>query len=512
MATTYDEEKRFPLYASLDAARSDLDRMGAQARSQQAAPAPAQPALQPKPAGRSARDIARGFAPGTMATIEGAATDAAAAARGGNYGAAAGQAVRGLSALPVALADDSFGRPVRAVRDAAAPAVAGFGNAAYTFATGDAAPQFGSTPAAATSTQRPATNARPAAAAGAGPAPVGGFNPAQDSQGAYAQPNVRAPEGYTGPQGTAVTDAPGVRKVVDAQGRTLYTNGSVESDAALMGRGPVSAQNMAAADALVARSATAPGQLVSQPAAGQGEVAPAASVIGETGGFGLLDRNRLIAREQQMAAEQAMRGAGSRTRASTYAALTANEANNATARANSAEANATARRGQDLQADAAQARIGVDQQRLGFEGARTAADVAQSRATTADVQTRTQAAMQLMGAQNALLQARQGGDAKAVAAAEENLRALQGKYEREIPDLFSVTPVSGGIDPTTGQPRGAGAVILNKRTGQAQFVTPSEVQGTAAAAKPGTTTKEEYDKLPKGARYVAPDGKTYIKG
>lgn len=477
MATTTDEDKRYPLYASLDATRSDLDRMGAQARAQAAVPAAAPPT--------QSGGAVFGFYPQL------------AGSKRTNY--ATDQALRtGVQAAPGGFQPAApTEQPSGLRRDLPAGVQASAAGAGR----GTVNPPAGiNTTTAATATM------------GAQPAPlVGGFSPARDSQGANDVPTVRTPSGYTGPEGAGVSEAPGVRKVVDAQGRTLYTNRSIESDAELMGRGAVSAQNNAAADALAARYASQPGQLESQPAAGQGEVAPRASVIGQTGGFGLLDRERMAAREREMAAEKAMRGVGSRTRASVYAQLERGDRADAANLTANASNNATVRRGQDLQDAQAQERLGLDQQRVGFEGTRAAADVAQSRATTADVQTRTQAAMQLMSAQNELLKARASGDAKASAAAEENLRALQGKYEREIPDLFGVTPIPGGIDPATGQPRGSGAVVLNKRTGEAKFVSPGEVQG-APGTKPGATTKEEYEKLPKGARYVAPDGKTYIKG
>ncbi len=99
-------------------------------------------------AGQAADALRRGVAaapgpqvlmPGTTAVIRGAGDEAGAQFKAGNYGAAAGQVLRGALALPVAGLDDTVGRAARA----AAPLATGVGNALYTAATGENAPAFG---------------------------------------------------------------------------------------------------------------------------------------------------------------------------------------------------------------------------------------------------------------------------------------------------------------------------------------------------------------------------------
>jgi len=91
----------------------------------------------------------KAVAPGVTATVQGAADDVSQQLGAGNYGAAAGQALRGALALPAAAIDDAVGRPLRAVSSAVAPAAAGVGNALFTAATGDNEPVFGLPPASA---------------------------------------------------------------------------------------------------------------------------------------------------------------------------------------------------------------------------------------------------------------------------------------------------------------------------------------------------------------------------
>jgi hypothetical protein len=321
-------------------------------------------------------------------------------------------------------------------------------------------------------------------------APIG----AADSQQAnvnMGQGTVAPPNGYTGPAGAALGFDPNVRKAVDAKGKVLYTNQDDASNASLMARGMPSAQNVAAADALSARSA-AEGAAAT---AGVQPAGPQATVIGATGGFGLRDagylagRSNEIAHQQQMAAMTA--GLPPKVRAQVMAQLE----NTAASRDNNAANNSTQRYGYDLNAardsqrNAIDAqRLGIDRTRLGFdairagnETARTGADVAHSQATTAEVQQRTGAQQQVIAAQAAYQKALATGDQKVIDQAENGLRAVTGKWERTYPDLFSATQVGGGVDPQTGMPRPSSVVVTNKRDGTTKVVNP---QDSAAAAPP----------------------------
>lgn len=86
-----------------------------------------------------------------------------------------------------------------------------------------------------------------------------------------------------------------------------------------------------------------------------------------------------------------------------------------------------------------------------------------------------------------------GADGRAEIAAA---RAAQPKFTPiQLPDEIG----------EMGAVRRMGTALLNNQTGE--IVNPG-----AQGAKQAVTPKAEYDKMPKGARYTGPDGKTYIKG
>ena len=89
------------------------------------------------------------------------------------------------------------------------------------------------------------------------------------------------------------------------------------------------------------------------------------------------------------------------------------------------------------------------------------------------------------------------------AAAEQRLRAFQGKYEKEMPNRFTVVPGGQEIG-ADGVPFTRPASVINNQTGEF-------VQQPAANTK-GATPRAEYDKLKKGDKYIGSDGKQYIKG
>lgn len=228
---------------------------------------------------------------------------------------------------------------------------------------------------------------------------------------AAAQPVAASP--MSQPSGIS-----GVQKTVDAQGRTLYSDGAAASDASLMVRGPISRQNMAAADALAGTQ-----------------------------------QSESIGRIQ--AANFAQQEEGARA------------FNESVSRRNTPITRGSiAMRGLDLQ----QQEMGqrgrqfdqkqkLDQARLGLES------------TTAGLDARGR--IQLLAAQDAVTKAKTPEER---AAAEDTLRSLQGRYEKAVPNRFTVVP--GGKD-EMGVTQAA--QVLNNQTGE--FVTPGGAAKLPAGMK-----------------------------
>lgn len=87
--------------------------------------------------------------------------------------------------------------------------------------------------------------------------------------------------------------------------------------------------------------------------------------------------------------------------------------------------------------------------------------------------------------------------------AMKELMALQGKYDKELPNRFTVVPGGQAIT-DQGVPYTVPARVINNQTGQF-------VEQPQASTAPKVTTQAEFDKLPKGATYTGADGKTYRK-
>jgi hypothetical protein len=88
-------------------------------------------------------------------------------------------------------------------------------------------------------------------------------------------------------------------------------------------------------------------------------------------------------------------------------------------------------------------------------------------------------------------------------ALQDQLLAEQGKTPQA--NRYTVVPGGSGVDPASGQIVREPSQVLDNQSGQF-------VQQGGQAAAPKVTPRADYDKLPKGARYVGPDGKTYVKG
>lgn len=266
----------------------------------------------------------------------------------------------------------------------------------------------------------------------------------------------------------------GIQKTVRSDGRVLYSDGNETADASLMARGPISAQNQAAGDALGARQAEESLARVRaaapQPTTTNGPVAAGP----DTGGFGILDKTY-----------QRNRNMGFNTPAQNRAIHDAGRLD-ATVRADD-----TTRRGQDVTRAANEATAANSSAVQRLAEARFGMD---SRNSAVDAQlkgTQLQGAQQLQAAQAAVTSAQ---TPEARASAVENLRTLQGKYEREAPELYD--RVQTGVDSKTGAPIFS---IYNKRTGQ-------------MAEQPSAPALPPKDKLVKGQTYPTPRGNAVWDG
>jgi hypothetical protein len=91
----------------------------------------------------------------------------------------------------------------------------------------------------------------------------------------------------------------------------------------------------------------------------------------------------------------------------------------------------------------------------------------------------------------------------AESAANARAAAAEAGAKRFIPVPGGQTVENVGGMPTTVK---APDRVFDAQSGK--FVDAQPAQAAASAVTP----KAEYDKMPKGARYTGPDGKTYIKG
>lgn len=223
-------------------------------------------------------------------------------------------------------------------------------------------------------------------------------------------------------------------------------------------RGPISSQNMGAADNLAARYSGAGKAQYDQ------EVADAAAT-NAAGGFNTgqpqTARSMILA---QLAGKK-LTGKGARV----LSELDRTDAQTATATA----ANKLA-----------QDKLGVERTTAGAD-----ARLKGAQATTADAVNSAQA--RLAAAKT---------DAERAAAAE-NLRVVQG-HSREIPELYSTSIIPGSNDPLN--PRAGAVATTNRRTGEVTIK-------AVGAATPTVKTQAEFDKLASGETYTGKDGKTYRK-
>lgn len=277
----------------------------------------------------------------------------------------------------------------------------------------------------------PAVSAMPPASA-AGAAPVAS---------APAPAPVAAPQPVISQLGLG-----GVQKTVGPNGSTLYSDGNATSDASLMARGPISAQNMAAADALAARNDGSTEIRAAQNKALYDQQVADARAINANG---VANSQRI---EQDMQREKLVKAAldtPSRSRAAATMGLIAGLGQN------------------QAQERTAAAQLGLNQQKLQQDATQQAAgnQIAQAKlgldTTTAGLDTRGR--IQLLAAQDALTNAKTPEERS---AAEDNLRALQGKYEKNYAPKFTVVPGGQTIDEKTGMAIREPSMVLDNATGQ----------------------------------------------
>ena len=160
--------------------------------------------------------------------------------------------------------------------------------------------------------------------------------------------------------------------------------------------------------------------------------------------------------------------------------------------------NETARRGQDIQAGALRDSQKLAQDKFGLDKAK---DGRESTASAMDWKSK----QQLMDAQQEYLNA--GDDPVKLKAAERKLITLGGKQGKS-PTFHPGSRVKNVDGSETVTP----AYVFDPSTGQAHEVQPGAQQAAPAGQHAAPTTQAEYNKLPKGAKYVHPDGTTRTKG
>lgn len=432
-----------------------------------------------KPQVQAAAQLASGMMPNTQNVMRGYGEDASAAVDAGHYGAAAGHLVRGTAAMIPALVDDTVGAGFRA----AAPAVSDFAGAVLG-GNAQAQPAGGTMP-------KPAATGKPGSAGAApGGAQAGGPDRANPPN-AQAQPApppvvVGAIPQLTGERAnTAVAGAPGAHRITGPDGRTMYSNvpGTTSNDALQAGGGvnvlPGQGSPSRGAAATLATSIDPALQRARAAAVARGDIeAVRASYGGDFAGGGQA-QNPVIAQ------------------------LTGDIAGGRRLTARGAQTYSEAQRVQagERQGDAATANAAT---RLALEAPGMAADaqVKEQQALAGQQVTAAQAAYQ------------KAATPEAREAALDNLRALQGKYEKSYPELFATSILPGQVDALGNKTPGM-AVVTNKRDGTVKLYNQD-----GAAVEPGGKTAAQplpsKDQLKAGTTYQTSrgpakwDGKQFV--
>lgn len=370
-----------------------------------------------------------------------------------------------------------------------------------------------------------ATPATPAAAPAAPAAPA---TPATAPTAAAPTAATPAPvPGATGLDGVRSTDIPvaapaaapsaGAAPQVFRVGNS-FSDTQAGAAAGAVPRGMPSAQNVAAADALAARSGAESMARVAAPAAGLPGIAGVTAPTVRTSANDWQTRKDLDNLRTSALSITNNGGRFDRTKGNNAAQNEFRAAVQADATARGAQPNLDAEamrqtgglqretlqqqggiQREQIQQSGANTRsargLAVDRERLGIDRSRVS-----SENTARDVTT--QGAQQLQQLRNVLL------DPNATPAqrkqAESSLRAIGGKADTA--NRYTVVPGGQEISPQ-GLAYTRPAQVLDNQTGQ--FIQQGAGAPQTGPAQP--TSKAEYDALPKGTQYIK-DGKVLIKG
>lgn len=239
----------------------------------------------------------------------------------------------------------------------------------------------------------------------------------------------------------------------------LFTNmtdaAGLADNAKLMGRGAVTAQNQSAMDGIQARQDA-----------------------GDQAARNKTQYDQEVAAANAVNKWQSERGMNARALASRRDNETARRGQDITAK------------GQELQAGALRDSQKLAQNKFGLESLASAIDLKSKQ--------------QLMDAKQEYLKAKTPEEQK---AAEHKLITLGGKQGKS-PTFHPGSRVKNVDGSETVTP----AYVFDPSTGQAHEVQPGAQQAAPAGQHAAPTTQAEYNKLPKGAKYVHPDGTTRTKG
>lgn len=402
----------------------------------------------------------------TQAIARQAASDVGTAYKAGNIGRAIHEGVRGAAATQLSAGVDA----ANAVGSALRPV----GNFVSNVATGeDLAPSQPAAPVAA------APAAKPVAAT---PAPTA-YQPSKATYGDTAPAtSPAAPGAIARLSNTNGVDVGNGVTRFDVPGKSpLFTNitdaAGMASNEKLINRGAVSPENMQAANTLVDRYQTqdrniAQNRANAQQLADQSAVAQAITndsiKAAERAGFESKSETQRKNAETVLAtthASKASQAAAGRLLDSLNAGDVARERSVFDSQGR-ADSNALARRGQDITershqaaAQHAGAQERMAQQRFGLE------QNADKRATTAS-NLDTNAKTRMLAAEDALITAQKSGNENSISAAQDNLRAIQGKYAKDLPAPRHLVVPGGQVTDANGVTHTLPSQVFNPDTGQ----------------------------------------------
>jgi len=420
-----------------------------------------------------------GFMPGTRAVFNESGKAIGDLAGQGRYGAALGEAARAATAYGPAVADDLVGGAVRAVVPGAM----------------DAAKQFlgfgGEAQAATPPVVSPVAKAPPVAPAATAVTP----------SGAPEQPGTPAAQANMQTSGNV-----NVRRqpngVMEFSGDNVSGDVSYSGPAGFKPRSSVSEQNMAAADSLAQRSAArgfTPQVQSPAPVASQNLTPPD---TGQGYGFGLANSNRIQQRNLSMDVQQGK--PGSKLALQGFLQQQADAPGQQIERDRLAQSATESAADRGFKSQELAARMGDSAANRDLKAQELADNSATNSVKRDAAGVELKSAKQIAELRAAYLNARTPEEQSAIVT---KLNALSGNVKG---DEYMAVSSGQSVDPVTGMVTKSPDIIVNKRTGQPVQGQQVQAQGTAKIT-PDAAGKAAFDAMPKGARYVGPDGKTYIK-